>query len=118
MDKVFITGLKVETVIGVYAWEREIRQLLVLDLELATDIKPAAVNDELEKTLDYAAISNRTIEFVQQSDFQLVETLAERLVELLMTEFAIPWIKLRLQKPGAVKEAESVGVMIERGQLS
>lgn len=115
MDRVFIKGLKADSVIGVYEWERKIRQTLVLDLELGTDITAASATDDLEKTLDYEAISNRVVGFIQAGEFQLVETLAEELARLLMMEFAIPWLKITLAKPGAVKDAESVGVMIERG---
>nr|WP_298410734.1 dihydroneopterin aldolase [uncultured Halomonas sp.] len=116
MDCVLIEGLRIETVIGAYDWERSIRQLLVLDLELATDIRPAAENDDLTKTLDYAAISARIDEFANASHFELVETFAERLAALLRREFGIPWLRLTLRKPGAVSQATAVGVRIERGQ--
>lgn len=116
MDRVLIEGLSVETVIGAYDWERTIRQRLTLDLELATDIRPAAADDDLTKTLDYAAISSRIIEFADASHFELVETFAERLVAMLREEFTIPWIGLTLRKPGAVAEASAVGVRIERGE--
>ncbi|WP_227367655.1 dihydroneopterin aldolase [Halomonas sp. M20] len=116
MDCVLIEGLRVETVIGAYDWERSIRQLLVLDLELATDIRPAAENDDLNKTLDYAAISTRVDEFANASHFELVETFAERLATLLLHEFSIPWLRLTLRKPGAVSQAAAVGVRIERGK--
>lgn len=115
MDRVLIEGLKVETVIGVYAWERTIRQRLVLDLEMATDIRPAAADDDLANTLDYAAISTRIADFAKAHHFALVETFAERLAALLREEFAIPWLRLTLRKPGAVAAADAVGVCIERG---
>ncbi|MCC5883376.1 MAG: dihydroneopterin aldolase [Halomonas sp.] len=115
MDCVLIESLEIETVIGVYDWERTIRQRLVLDLELATDIRPSAATDDLTKTLDYAAISQRIAHFAEASDFALVETFAERLSQLLMNEFAIPWLRLTLRKPGAVPAAAAVGVRIERG---
>lgn len=115
MDRVLIEGLKVETVIGVYAWERTIRQRLVLDLEMATDIRPAAADDDLSKTLNYAAISTRIETFADANHFALVETFAERLAALLREEFAIPWLCLTLRKPGAVPAADAVGVRIERG---
>ncbi|SHE54920.1 dihydroneopterin aldolase [Modicisalibacter ilicicola DSM 19980] len=116
MDRVLIEGLRVETVIGAYDWERSIRQRLVVDLEMATDIRPAAASDDLTRTLDYAAISTRIREFAEDSHFELVETFAERLAALLRHEFAIPWLRLTLRKPGAVAEAATVGVRIERGQ--
>nr|WP_239032124.1 dihydroneopterin aldolase [Modicisalibacter sp. MOD 31.J] len=112
-----IEGLTVETVIGAYAWERTIRQTLELDLELATDIRPAAAGDELDRTLDYAAISERILAFAAASDFALVETFAERLATLLREEFAIAWLRLTVRKPGAVAQARAVGVSIERGAV-
>ncbi|UYG08509.1 dihydroneopterin aldolase [Halomonas sp. M4R1S46] len=115
MDLVLIEALKVDTVIGVYDWERTLTQTLVLDLELATDIRPAAAGDDLTRTLDYAAISARIAEFGAQHRFALVETFAERLAEALRQEFAIPWLRLTLRKPGAVPAAGAVGVRIERG---
>lgn len=116
MDRVLIEGLSVETVIGVYDWERTTAQRLVMDLEMATDIRPAAADDDLNKTLNYAAISTRIGEFAEASDFGLVETFAERLAALLREEFAIPWLRMTLRKPGAVSNATAVGVCIERGQ--
>ena len=118
MDRVFIRGLRAETVIGVYDWERKIRQPLVIDLELASDNRRAASNDRLEDAIDYAAVSSRVLAYVEGSEFQLIETLAERIAELVMTEFAVPWLRLRVDKPGAVAEAETVGVQIERGEAS
>ncbi len=116
MDCVLIEALEIETVIGVYDWERSIRQRLVLDLELATDIRPAAAADDLAQTLDYAAISERIARFAEAHDFALVETFAERLAALLMEEFSVPWLRLTLRKPGAVSAASAVGVRIERGK--
>lgn len=116
MDIVFIDGLEVDTVIGVYDWERGIRQCLTLDLQLGWDIRPAAASDDLGAALDYAAVSARVQAFAEASHFQLVETFAERLAALLMSEFAIRWLRLRLTKPGAVPAARGgVGVEIERG---
>lgn len=117
MDQVFIRGLEVEAVIGVYDWERSIRQRLVLDLELGWDIRAAAAGDDLSATLDYAAVSQRVLDYVAASSFLLVEALAERVAELIMAEFGVPWLRLRLTKPGAVAEATGgVGVLIERGE--
>ena len=117
MDQVFVRGLEVETVIGVYDWERGIRQRLVLDLEMAWDISAAAAQDDLRLTLDYAAVSQRLIEYVSSTSFELIETLAERVADLVLDEFQVPWLRLTLTKPGAVKEARGgVGVVIERGQ--
>lgn len=116
MDTVFIEGLEVDTVIGAYDWERTIRQCLRLDLYLGWDNHPAAVNDDLDKALDYAKVSQRIQAFASESHFILVETFAERLVQLLMDEFQVPWVRLKLTKPGAVPAASGgVGVEIERG---
>ncbi|GHB00346.1 dihydroneopterin aldolase [Modicisalibacter luteus] len=116
MDRVLIEGLSVETVIGVYDWERTIRQRLELDLELATDIRPAAADDDLAQTLNYAAISERIGVFAETSRLELVETFAERLAAVLREEFGITWLRLTLRKPGAVANARAVGVSIERGE--
>lgn len=115
MDRVFIEGLEVDTVIGAYDWERDIRQCLRLDLRFGWDNRPAAATDDLTKALDYASVSQRIQAFAEQSRFQLVETFAERLAEVLMTEFGIPWLQIKLTKPGAVSAAAGVGVEIERG---
>ena len=117
MDRVLIEALVVETVIGVYDWERTIRQRLVMDLEMATDIRAAAADDDLTYTLDYAAISARIQTFAEESRFELVETFAERLAALLREEFGIPWLTMTVRKPGAVPEAAAVGVRIVRGSL-
>ncbi|MDH4607715.1 dihydroneopterin aldolase [Pseudomonas sp. BN102] len=115
MDTVFIEGLEVDTVIGAYDWERSIRQCLRLDLQLGWDNRPAAEGDDLDRALDYAAVSQRIQAFAAEAQFLLVETFAERLVAVLMAEFDIPWVRLKLHKPGAVPAASSVGVEIERG---
>ncbi|SDJ48597.1 dihydroneopterin aldolase [Billgrantia gudaonensis] len=117
MDRVLIESLGVDTVIGVYDWERRITQRLLLDLELATDIRLAAANDDLNQTLDYAAISDRCTRFATDHAFLLVETFAERLAEMLRDEFAVAWLRLTVRKPGAVPSAHAVGIRIERGTL-
>jgi dihydroneopterin aldolase len=116
MDIVFIRGLRVDTVIGIYDWEREIRQTLILDLEMGTDISKAAASEDIADTLDYKAVSKRLAGFIEESEFLLVETLAERCAELLLREFDIPWLRLSVNKKGAVSLAEDVGVIIERGR--
>ncbi|MFO7705453.1 MAG: dihydroneopterin aldolase [Halopseudomonas sp.] len=116
MDQVFIKGLAVEAVIGVYDWERSIVQPLVLDLEMGWDIREAAAGDDLGATLDYAAVSTRVLGYVAASQFLLVEALAEHVAALVMEEFGVPWLRLRVTKPGAVAQASGgVGVLIERG---
>ena len=116
MDIVFIHDLQIETVIGVYDWERKIRQTISLDIEMATDISKAAKSDDIEDTLSYKSVAKRLIEFVEQSEYELVEALAEEICKIIRSEFDVPWVKLTLHKPGAVRGSQSVGVIIERGQ--
>jgi dihydroneopterin aldolase len=116
MDIVFISDLRIRTIIGIYEWERRVRQSISLDLEMATDIAHAAASDAIGDTLDYKAVSKRLIEFVEASEFQLVETLAERIAAIVRTEFHVPWLRLTVHKPGAVRGSRDVGVVIERGQ--
>ena len=116
MDKVFIEALEIEALIGIYDWERRIRQPLLFDLEMAFDNRKPAASDAVADTLDYKAVSKRLIEFVSQSDFGLVETLAERCAELVLREFDVAHLRLKLSKPGAVRGARSVGVIIERSR--
>lgn len=115
MDIVYIRSLQVETVIGIYDWEREIRQTVILDLEMGTDIRQAALTEDIENTLNYKSVCDRLIEFISTSEFLLVETMAEEIAEIVMKEFNVPWVKLGLGKPTAIPEAASVGVIIERG---
>ncbi|WP_346796095.1 dihydroneopterin aldolase [Halomonas sp. Bachu 37] len=115
MDRILIEALDVETTIGVYEWERTITQRLRLDLELATDIRPAAAADDIGLTLDYAAISQRIHAFAAEHAFALVETFAERLAACLREEHGIAWLRLTVRKPGAVASAAAVGVTITRG---
>ncbi|BFM13312.1 dihydroneopterin aldolase [Simiduia litorea] len=115
-DRIFIEGLWVETVIGVYDWERCIKQRLLFDLVLATDIRPAAADDDIGKTLNYKTLSDRVIEFSESKSHQLIETLAEQVAELIQTEFKVSWLSLKLSKPGALPKATNVAVYIERGK--
>lgn len=114
MDIVFIRELKVDTVVGIYDWERRIRQSVVLDIEMGSDIARAAKTDRIEDALDYKSVAKRVAGYVRESEFQLVETMAEKVAELVMEEFKVPWIKITLNKPGAVSGSKSVGVIIER----
>ena len=116
MDIVYTRELRAATIIGVYGWERRIRQTVVLDLELATDNRRAAASDRIEDALDYAALSARVVSFIEGSEFQLIETLAEQVAAIVLGEFGVPWLRLRLAKPGAVTQARDVGVVIERGE--
>lgn len=115
MDIIFINELRIETVIGIYDWERRITQTICFDLELAADIRRAAGSDDIVDTVNYKAVAKRVQAFVAESQFQLVETLAERVAELIMREFSIPWLRLKAHKPGALRGARDVGVVIERG---
>ncbi len=118
MDIIYLNDLAIETVIGIYDWERRIKQTVSFDLEMATDIRKAAQSDTIEDTLDYKAVAKRLIGFVGESEFQLVETLAERVAEIVINEFNVPWVRLRVNKRGAVRYAGDVGVIIERGSRS
>jgi len=116
MDIIFIRELRVETVIGIYDWERKIRQPVIFDIDLATDCAHAASTDHVEQALNYKSVCKRVQAFVEASEFQLVETLAERTAQLIMEEFDVPWLRLRLNKKGALRGALDVGVLIERGK--
>ena len=115
MDIIYLNDLKIDTVIGIYDWERRVKQTVSLDLEMATDIRKAAASDSIEDTLNYKAVAKRVIALVEGSEFKLIETLAERIAGLLLEEFDIPWCRVTLDKGGAVRGSRSVGVVIERG---
>ncbi len=114
MDIVFIKGLKVDTVIGIYDWEREIRQEIVLDIEMSADVFNAATTDNIEQALNYKDVCRRLSEFVKDSEFLLVESLAEEICQIVINEFNVNWVKLKLDKGEAITGAEGVGVIIER----
>lgn len=114
MDTVFIEQLEVETLIGIYDWERRIRQPLWFDIEMDFDNRIPAASDEIADTLDYKAVSKRVLAYVGGSGFGLVETLAERVAELILAEFPVSRVQLKLSKPGAVRGARAVGVKITR----
>lgn len=116
MDIIFLGGLEIETVIGIYDWERTIKQKIVLDIEMAFDIKKAAITDDISYTLDYKAVSDRVVDFVESSKYLLVETLIEEISKILLNEFPTPWVKITLNKKGAISRARDVGIIIERGQ--
>lgn len=115
-DIVYLHDLKVECIIGIYDWERRTKQQIHVDLDMASDITKAAKSDQIDDALDYKAVSKRLLAFIGESDFQLVETLAERTAELILQEFPTPWLRLRINKRGAVRGATDVGVIIERGK--
>lgn len=116
MDIVYIRDLKIKTVIGVFDWERAIKQTVCLDLEMATNIAKAARHDDIADALNYKSVADRIVQFVEGSQFQLVETMAEKIAALVREEFSVPWLKLRLGKPAAIPGSQEVGIIIERGE--
>lgn len=116
MDTIFLHGLKVETVIGIWDWERKIRQTVVIDLDMSADIAKAAETDSVEDTLNYKLVAKRVQQFVAESSFHLVETMAERIAGIVTGEFGVDWVRVRVNKPGAIRGARDVGVIVERGQ--
>jgi len=116
MDIIFLNDLRIETIIGIFDWERETKQTVILDLKMAADIKKAAASDAIEATLDYKSVAKRVIQYVEESEFQLVETLAERVADIILNEFSVPWVHVKLNKIGAIRGASGVGIIIERGE--
>lgn len=115
-DAIFLRELVVETTIGIWEWERKIRQQVSIDLDMGADIARAAKSDSVDATLNYKAVAKRVQEFVGQSEFQLVETLAEKIAQLVLDEFEVPWVKVRVSKPRAISGANDVGVLISRSR--
>jgi len=114
MDTIFVSGLTTECIIGIWDWERRVRQKVVVDIEMAADIRRAARTDSIEDTLDYKKVAKRLLQFVGESQFQLVETLTERIAEIVIREFDVAWVRVRLNKQGAIRGARDVGIQIER----
>jgi dihydroneopterin aldolase len=114
MDKIFLSALSVECVVGIWEWERRVKQTVIIDLEMAADIRKAARTDHIDDTIDYKKVAKRLLAFVGDSQFHLVETLTERIAELIVTEFGVAWVKVRLNKRGAIRGARDVGIEIER----
>ncbi len=114
MDKIYLEDLRIEAVIGIWEWERRVRQIISLDLEMGTDAKRAAATDQIGDALDYKAIAKRLASVVETSEFRLVETLAETLARIVITEFGVPWLRLTVSKPGAIEGSRNVGVVVER----
>lgn len=117
MDKIFLDELKIETIIGLWEWERQIRQTVVIDLEMSADIAKAAATDDVADTLNYKLVAKRLQQFVGESSFKLVETLAERIAEIVLNEFDVAWTQVTVHKPGAIRGSRDVGVIIERGEM-
>src|SRR4051795_9495090 len=114
MDKIFLSALNVECIVGIWEWERRVKQTVIIDLEMAADIRRAAASDRIEDTLDYKRVAKRLLAFVGESQFNLVETLAEQIARVLVIEFGVSWVKVRLNKQGAIRGARDVGIEIER----
>jgi len=114
MDIIFLRGLTTECIIGIWDWERRVKQKVLVDLEMGADIRRAAGSDRIDDTLDYKSVSKRLLQFIGDSEFQLVETLTERIAELVITEFSVPWVRVRLNKQGAIRGSRDVGILIER----
>ena len=115
-DTIFLHDLRVETVVGIWDWERKIRQTVRIDLEMGASIARAAASDSIDDTLNYKNVAKRVQEFVAESEYQLVETLAENIAQVVLSEFEVPWVRLRVSKPGAIRGAEDVGVLIHRAK--
>jgi dihydroneopterin aldolase len=114
MDKIFLSALTVECIVGIWEWERRVKQTVIIDLEMQADIRRAAASDRIEDTLDYKKVAKRLLAFVGDSQFHLVETLAERIAQVVVVEFGVAWVKVRLNKQGAIRGARDVGIEIER----
>jgi dihydroneopterin aldolase len=114
MDKIFIRALKTEAIIGIFDWERQVKQSVLIDLELGFDIRKAAQSDAIGDTLNYKAVAKRVLGFVSASQFHLVEALAEHIAMLVLEEFGVAWVSVVLSKPGAVRSSRDVGISIER----
>lgn len=116
MDRIFLTGLSAEAVIGIFDWEREVRQRVEIDLEMVVDIAAAARSDSVDDTLNYKTVAKRVLGYVEESRFQLVESLAESVARLVLGEFPVERVRVTVHKPGAIRHARDVGVIIERGR--
>jgi dihydroneopterin aldolase len=114
MDKIFIRALKTETIVGIFDWERQVKQAVVVDIEFSADIAKAALSDSIDDTLNYKGVAKRVLAFVDESSFHLVETLAEHIAMLILEEFGVSWVSITLSKPGAIRGSRDVGVMLER----
>ncbi len=116
MDKIFIHALKTEAIIGIFDWERQVKQTVIVDIEIGVDVTKAALSDSIDDTLNYKRVAKRVLAFVEASSFHLVETLAEHIAMLILEDFGIAWVRLSLSKPGAIRSSRDVGVSIERGR--
>ena len=116
MDTIFIHALKTETIVGIYEWERQVKQTVVVDLQFSADIRKAALTDSIDDTLNYKGVAKRILAFIEASQFHLVETLAEHIAMLVLEEFDVQWVSVSLSKPGAIRNSKDVGVNLERSR--
>jgi dihydroneopterin aldolase len=114
LDKIFIHALKTEAIVGIFDWERQVKQTVVIDIEFSADIRKAALSDSIDDTLNYKGVAKRVLAFVEESSFHLVETLAEHIAMLVLQDFGVAWVRISLSKPGAIRGSRDVGVMLER----
>ena len=114
MDKIFLHALKAEAIIGIYDWERQVRQTVIVDLEMGADVRKAALSDSIDDTLNYKRVAKRLLAFIEASQYHLVETLTEQIAMLLLAEFGLSWVRVVLSKPGAVRRSRDVGIIVER----
>jgi 7,8-dihydroneopterin aldolase/epimerase/oxygenase len=116
MDKIFIHALKTEAIIGIFDWERQVKQTVIVDIEISADIAKAALSDSIDDTLNYKRIAKHVLAFVEESKFHLVETLAQHIAMLILEDFGLAWVRISLSKPGAIRNSRDVGVMLERNR--
>jgi 7,8-dihydroneopterin aldolase/epimerase/oxygenase len=116
MDKIFLHALKTEAIIGIFDWERQVKQTVIVDIDIGADVRKAALSDSIEDTLNYKRVAKRVLAFVESSQFHLVETLAEYLAMLILEDFAVAWVRISLSKPGAIRSSRDVGVVLERNR--
>jgi len=114
LDKIFIHTLKTEAIVGIFDWERQVKQNVLIDIEFSADIRKAALSDSIDDTLNYKKVAKRVLAFVEGSSFHLVETLAEHIAMLILQDFGVAWVRISLSKPGAIRSSRDVGVMLER----
>ena len=118
MDRIFLSEMKIETTVGIWEWEKRIKQQVIIDIEMSADIKKAAATDQIEDTLNYKAVAKSVRKLVEESSFQLVETMAEKISELVIGEHNVSWVRVKVNKPGAIRGSKGVGIIIERGDKS
>ena len=114
MDRIFLSEMKIETTVGIWEWEKRIKQQVIIDIEMSADIKKAAATDQIEDTLNYKAVAKSVRKLVEESSFQLEETMAEKISELVIGEHNVSWVRVKVNKPGAIRGSKGVGIIIER----